>query len=301
MQIENSAQTRVNEIRNTLQKNGFTLDNTSKKEYNFEFTASLKSEKVKVLVYFGKKGIKIILQGNTATGAYKLVDELINGAALFDKNDNDTIEEPEVYIGSDESGKGDFFGPLVTAAVYVDEHSKKELQKIGVRDSKELVDSQIDILAVKIKRILDGSFEVIFISPEKYNELYTKFNNVNKLLNWAHSKAIENLLEKYGAEIVITDQFSKKELDITGKKIHNNVKFLQTPKAERFTAVAAASILARSSFNHWFKDKAAKGLNLPKGASSAVDDYAKMLVKKSGRAVLDDLAKLHFKTLQKVL
>ena len=42
------------------------------------------------------------------------------------------------HIGTDESGKGDFFGPLVIAGVLVDEKNAQHFLNLGIKDSKKL-------------------------------------------------------------------------------------------------------------------------------------------------------------------
>jgi len=262
------------------------------------------TDKIKVQVYFGKKGVKTILQGNKDSELYKKVNNIIFGESLFEETKIE-IKEPENYIGTDESGKGDFFGPLTVAAFYSNDNIKHELISLGVKDSKLLTDSQINFTADKIKKIKNVFYEVVVVSPSKYNELYTKFGNLNLLLNWAHSKAIEVLLEKVVTNTVITDKFSKRELNITSKHNHNSgeadkINFIQTEKGERFIGVAAASILARNAMNLWFEKHKMNGLILPKGASGEVDTKAQKIKNEFGEIKLKEIAKLHFKTLQKI-
>ncbi|OGU54945.1 MAG: ribonuclease HIII [Ignavibacteria bacterium RBG_13_36_8] len=212
-----------------------------------------------------------------------------------------TIDEPVEYIGSDESGKGDIFGPLVTAAVFVNASSKNKLDKFGIRDSKDLSDNLISELASKIKTITGNVFSIVLISPAKYNELYDKFKNLNKILNWSHSKAIETILEKSNCNTVITDKFSNKDLTVTEKATYSRINFIQTPKAEKYTAVAAASILARDSFNKWFNNQKKLGYNLPKGASEKVDETVYDIFNREGIETLRTLTKMHFKTIKKII
>ena len=120
---------------------------------------------------------------------------------LFGFKENE-IDEPFNYIGTDESGKGDFFGPLVVAGVLGDKQSLIELKKIEVKDSKELTDSVINKLAGRIKNLVKGKYEIIAINPAKYNELYSKIGNLNRLLGWAHAKVLENILEKHGKPVL---------------------------------------------------------------------------------------------------
>src|SRR4051812_26502650 len=97
-------------------------------------------------------------------------------------------------IGIDESGKGDYFGPLVIAAVFVDATTQEELSLMQARDSKKISDGRILEMAPDIRMICPHS--IIAIGPERYNGLYTKIRNLNRLLAWGHAKALETLLDK---------------------------------------------------------------------------------------------------------
>ena len=297
--LEEKAKIQIHLISKRCLATGFTISEVIKKDYNFEFNAQNGKEKIKIQVYFGKKGIKTILQGDQNSRTYSTLNSLIvdDPKLVFPES---KIIEPIEYIGTDEVGKGDFFGPLVVAAVFVNENSKKSLHRIGVRDSKDLSDYQILSLAKEIKRIIKENFQIIRISPQKYNELYEQFANLNKLLNWAHSKAIDNLLDNTSCKYVITDKFSKKELDVVSLSKHSDVEFVQETKAEKYVGVAAASILARDNFVNWFETHERKGLKLPKGSSLETERFAKQLFKKIGKEKLNELAKLHFKTFTKI-
>ncbi len=205
-------------------------------------------------------------------------------------------------IGIDESGKGDYFGPLVIAAVFVDATTQGELRLMEVRDSKKLSDGRVLEMAPDIKTICPHS--VIAIGPQKYNELYAKIKNLNRLLAWGHAKALENLLERgITCERAISDQFGDERLILSalqekGKKI----VLEQRTKAESDLAVAAASVLARAEFLLRLKRLSSEvGTTLPKGASPAVELAAKMIIKKHGQERLGSVAKLHFKTTKAVL
>ena len=290
-----------NHIKN-IRKSGLHTSELHKAQYNYQAVIKDLNGNIKLLVYFSKKGNKVVLQGNKELQLYQKVYILIFGERLFD-NDKTSFTEPEIYIGTDESGKGDYFGPLVIAAVYSDPSISKKLKEIGVRDSKELTDQSISIIASKIKKLEGCVFNVIVINPEKYNILYDKMRNLNKLLGWAHAKAIENVLNVKIAPEAISDKFGKE------KYIHNSlqekgkeIKLHQLTKAEKFTAVAAASILARDSFSKWFyRLKKQMNIQLPKGASQKVEEKAKYIKKQLGNEVLGKLVKLHFKTTKKLL
>jgi len=213
--------------------------------------------------------------------------------SLFDESENDG------HIGVDESGKGDFFGPLVIASCYVGPEHLAELD--GVKDSKKLTDPMSIRLAAQIKRVCPHS--VIAIGPAKYNELYEKFRNLNRLLAWGHARAIENALELKPCKLVISDQFAdpaglKRQLFDKGRE----VELRSMVRAESDIAVAAASILARAEFLHRLKKLGDDfGVELPKGASPQVIAAGKRFVAKHGGGELRQVAKLHFKTINSVL
>jgi len=253
------------------------------------------------LIYFGKKGNNTVLQGNKELKFYQQVYNIIFGENLFSIN-TPALIEPESYIGTDESGKGDYFGPLVVAAVFTDPSVSKKLIAIGVKDSKELTEYAISSIAYRIKKLEGCVFNVIVISPEKYNLLYNKMGNLNRMLGWAHAKVLENILDVKNAPEAISDKFGNEKyiqnsLQEKGRKLILH----QVTKAEKYTAVAAASILARDSFNKWFlrANKKLK-IELPKGASMKVENKAKYIVNKYGNKALIKLVKLHFKTTKKL-
>ena len=155
----------------------------------------------------------------------------------------------------------------------------------------------------KLSKIIQESsgieYEIILISPAKYNELYSKIGNLNNLLAWGHAKCIENLCKKKPAcQRALSDQFAKSSvlessLGTKGKKI----LLEQRTKAEEDVAVAAASVLARNHFVDWMdKNSEELGIELPKGASSRVIDAGDQLVKAHGKGILSQIAKTHFKT-----
>lgn len=299
MSIENDAKAKITELINKLNSDGFTLTSPERKNYNFETTVSAGKDSLKILVYFGKKGVKTVLQGNDSSPLFKKINEIINDQQDFGFAEK-PFDEPDEYIGTDESGKGDFFGPLVTAAFFADKPTLTTLAKLGVRDSKELSDHQITKIAAEIRSKFPDNANIVVITPPKYNELYAKFGNLNKLLNWSHSKAIENLIEIKHCTFIITDKFSKQELNISSSAKTRHIEFVQLTKAERFLGVAAASILARDAFNHWFLQQKKNGFDLPKGASAEVENAAAKLLKSFGEEKLHELAKTHFKTLKKI-
>ncbi|MGI5923689.1 MAG: ribonuclease HIII [Lentisphaeria bacterium] len=219
------------------------------------------------------------------------------------------MESPEQFTphaGIDESGKGDYFGPLVIACAYTDEHSAKALLQAGVTDSKNIKsDKKIAVLADIIRRECADRFSVVAIGPEAYNRLYASFGNLNRLLAWGHARALENVLEKVpDCPRAIADQFAASESTVLralgerGKRL----RLEQRPRAEADVAVAAASILARAEFVRRLTQLGADlGMELPKGASAAVLACAKAVAAKGGRDALAKVAKMHFKTTDEAL
>ncbi len=204
-------------------------------------------------------------------------------------------------IGIDESGKGDYFGPLVIAAVYADSTRERELALMKARDSKRMSDGAILELAPDIRQVCPHS--LVAIGPEKYNQLYTKIKNLNRLLAWGHARALENLLEQVDCGLAISDQFGderyvQRALLERGKQI----QLIQRTKAEADLAVAAASILARAEFlTRLARLSSMVGTSLPKGASASVELAGRMVARKHGRDRLAQVAKMHFKTTQAIL
>jgi len=207
------------------------------------------------------------------------------------------VNDPDELIGTDESGKGDYFGPIVIAGVYVNSSIASELRKIGVQDSKKLSDAQIILLAQKIKKICPF-YSVVSIGNEKYNELYEKMKNLNTILGWGHARAIENVLEKVECKDALSDQFGdQKIIESALLKKGKTIRLRQRPKAEENIAVAAASILARNEFILKLEKMSTDyKLTFPKGASSQVIAAAKVFIEKYNKDELEKVAKLHFKT-----
>ena len=237
---------------------------------------------------------KLVLQGK---GAPDLAEELyVRGmiSAGFSP-------KPETRIGVDESGKGDFFGPLVAAGALVAPEIENQLIRLGVRDSKTIAGSSIQAIAAELIKIVPHS--KIVINPARYNQLHLEMKNLNRMLAWAHARAIENLLEKHDAKLAVSDQFGdesylKNALLQKGRQ----VKLVQRHRAEQDLAVAAASILARAEFLKRMDELSEKaGIVLPRGVSDEVIETGKKLVAKFGITGLDEFAKTHFKTTQKLI
>lgn len=200
------------------------------------------------------------------------------------------------HIGIDESGKGDFFGPLCIAGVYATPEEIKKLKVLGVKDSKTLSDDTICKIGQKIK--LGFQHHIVKINPLKYNELYNQFKNLNTLLAWGHATAIEGLAQSTGCHHAIIDQFANENVVITAlnrKKL--KIDLTQRHKGEEDPVVAAASILARLTFLEGLSllEKEC-GFKLPKGASKQTIAAGKKIYEAFGVEGLRKTGKLHFKT-----
>jgi ribonuclease HIII len=208
-------------------------------------------------------------------------------------------------IGVDESGKGDFFGPMCVAGVYVNESVINAWRDAGVRDSKNISsDKKISDLAKLIRETPGCVTTVVPIGNEAYNRLYSKMRSVNTVLAWGHARVIENLMgqrHRMNPPPVraISDQFasSKSVIEKALMSMGKQLELMQRHKAEEDVAVAAASILARDEF---VKRLAALGKDfgvaLPKGAGANVDALAKDLFTQHGATALAKISKMHFRT-----
>ena len=248
---------------------------------------------------------KLVVQGK---GTGEFVDFLLEPQILKEDAFAGMIAESEFFphAGIDESGKGDFFGPLVIACVFVEDRAAAEkLASLGVRDSKAIKsDAKIAQIAQQILPAVNGQAAVVAIGPEAYNRFYDNIRNLNRLLAWGHARTLENLLEKVPAcTSALADKFGDERLIRNalmeqGRKI----ELRQQTKAESDIAVAAASILARAEFVRRMSLLGKEvGMELPKGAGPQVDKVARSLAEQGGRALLSTVAKMHFSTAAKAL
>src|SRR2546425_6958793 len=208
---------------------------------------------------------------------------------------------PAGTIGTDESGKGDYFGPLVVAGVWLPAGGREALAARGVRDSKTLTDGKAERLARAVREAYP--IAVVAIGPERYNALYATMRNLNRLLAWAHARVIENLLERVPTcREAISDQFGDaRVLERALLERGRRIKLVQRPRAESDPAVAAASLLARAEFLARLKALEDRlGMPLPKGAGPPVLAAARAIVARHGAEALGQVAKLHFRSTAQV-
>jgi len=279
-------------LREVLEEDGFDFE---PKDYTL-FAAS--RGKVSVAVY--EKGPKALIQGKDTEDfiRFTLEPKVLGEAKLG----YEELHNPEMFaphIGVDESGKGDFFGPLVVAGVYTDATVTRQLLEAGIQDSKAIKsDTRIRALAEIIRQTPGAAWEVLCMNPRRYNELYEKFANLNRLLAWGHAKIIENMLEKRpGCPRALSDQFANpRELERALQERGRGIVLEQRTKAEADIAVAAASILARERFIDWLRDTGKDlGMKLPRGASLEVQALTKQIRQEKGEAFLREIGKTHFR------
>jgi ribonuclease HIII len=259
----------------------------------------------KVNLVFYESG-KLVIQGK---GTQEFIEFILEPEILKEARlGYEAVLNPELLLprlGVDESGKGDFFGPLCVAGVYVNESVVNAWKDSGIRDSKHIgSDKRISDLAEIIRKTPGCVHNVVTIGNEAYNRLYTKMRSVNTLLAWGHARVIENLMgQKHRMEPppvrAISDQFASKKETVSKAlmSLGRSIELVQKHRAEEDLAVAAASILARDEFvKRLAKLEKQFDRKLPKGASAAVDTAAKEFVEKDGAQNLPKVAKMHFRT-----
>jgi ribonuclease HIII len=285
-------------LRQVLERQGYDFET---KPYAL-FAA--RKGKLNVTVY--EKGPKVLIQGKDTEDFIRFtLEPEVTGVA---KLGYEEILEPdrfEPHFGIDESGKGDFFGPLVIAGVYTDAVIARSLIGAGIMDSKRITSpARIRQLAAAIRATPGCTHAVVSIGPARYNEMHASFKNLNRLLAWGHAQVIATLAAaRPDCPRTLSDQFAQPEvLQRALKEKGLTIQLEQRTKGESDTAVAAASILARERFIDWMdKTSAAGGIKLPLGASDAVVHAARALVARDGPEVLNQVAKIHFKTTKVVL
>lgn len=264
---------------------------------------SAKGEGVVVTLY---NSGKLVVQGGGVTGflaRYTDLDGAPRASAAASKKprsgratDAEILLDPPV-TGSDEAGKGDYFGPLVVAAVRADEGALARLAELKVADSKTLTDPR----ALKLGALLREGFQYAIrrVDPAEYNEVYPTYSGLNPFLADLHAEVLGQLAGE--GENVVVDQFERRGLVRTA--VHEfGVKLTEVPRAERHVAVAAASILARQEFLVGMRELSEElGVDLHKGAGAPVDKVGVRIVREHGEGALRGVAKLHFKNTGKIL
>ena len=258
---------------------------------------------------------KLCVQGSKAEDFVLFqLEPIVLGAASLGYEKELNPELFSAHAGSDESGKGDYFGPLVVCAAYTDEALSEEMTKIGVKDCKQMTDKAVLTVGSQLRRLLGPErYSVVKLGNAAYNRLYAKMRNINRMLAWAHGTAIEELLTKVPTcGRVVVDQFAPTEATILRalKPLGKKATVEQRHKAESDIAVAAASVIAREIFirscldmgKECFGENPAEDEKIPLGSSDPrVRKLAEEMVLRHGPVWLMNHAKVHFQTTDKVL
>ena len=278
------------QLREDLIDQGFTLTTPA---YTF---FSAKKKGISCTLYTSGK---LLIQGKEMDGfiRFYIEPQILQAFTYSNPEPTDTSER----IGVDEAGKGDFFGPLCIAAVYADTEKIQALLALGIRDSKTLSDPAVIALSSKIKAICPHA--LVILKPKTYNQLYARFQNLNRLLAWGHATAIAELVQKTHCKQVIIDQFAHERVILDAiKQKKLDLELTQRHRAESDLVVAASSILARDAFlQGLYNLRLFYKIQLPKGASQEVIRIGKAFCVKYSSSLLEEVAKLHFKTLQEIL
>lgn len=272
--------------------------------YGYQYTVKLAEAKLTLNIYNGKKGLNVVYSGDSALAeraAALLEGRKAQAAAPV------TFVTDGLWAGSDESGKGDFFGSLVVAAVVVDNTTADRLRAAGVKDCKLLTDKKI----LELEDIIKASvvdYSVLELKPRVYNLRYEQVaaqgGKLNQLLGYGHVAALSKVLEKHeDCHSALIDQFTTSMVNIRAlKQRFPQCDVRQQPKAESNLAVAAASVLARAQFLHTMAALAAEAgvQELPKGGGAQATACARELAAKYGKEALRNYVKLHFANYQRV-
>jgi ribonuclease HIII len=304
-------QTNIDAMRNLVQDKGWTI--LDEKEIQSGYQLLVTDGITRIPVFFFHSG-KVLIQGKPGELQSQLKTRWYSSEAPSAKptTQSSLLDTPldlsttsftgRARIGLDESGKGDYFGPLVIAAVFVDEQTEDRLITLGVRDSKLLSDNRMLAMAEQIKALCPHF--VVPIEPDRYNDLYAKVKNLNRLLAWGHAWTLESLLEKVSCDLAIVDKFGDESyLRNVLKERGQQITVIQQTHAEDDIAVAAASVLARARFVQDMEQLSRKvGKILPKGASDpSIVVIGRDLVAEHGKDILNKIAKQHFKTTEAIL
>ncbi len=298
--------------------------------------ALLEINRAGIMVYLKQMipyGTQLLLEGQGENGLITIYYSRKKGFSFVDNSGNDTskkaivllrensIDIPGItkekidpretamkrWIGTDESGKGDFFGPLVIAGFYITREIEKDIIHLGVTDSKKLSSRQVKSIADSLHKNYAKHISIVAPSNRKYNELYEKFKNLNRFLAWGHARVIENLIDVWGSEKddtpdgAVSDQFGNETYIRNALSSMKHFNLIQRPRAESNTAVAAASILARDTFEKKIDSLQERyTIKLPFGAGPQVVSAAKKFTQRYGKERIAEIAKVHFKTIRQI-
>ena len=286
------------------------VDEETKQKMIAYYKDKLRDKKIPYAIFQAQEEDTVITLYESGKAMFQGISADVDASmwAMLQDKKEETNNEEDLYhitsIGSDEVGTGDYFGPVVVCAAYVNIEDIKFLEELKVKDSKQITDDYIRKIAPTIAKKID--YELLVLSNKEYNEKYKTIKNINKIKAIMHNKVLYTLHQRHSdCNKIIIDEFAKENSYFNYLKEVTNVErnLIFTPKAEnKNMAVATAAILARFSFLE-IMDKLSDKYHEPllKGASSEVDKQAERLIEKYGKEVLDDIAKLHFINTERIL
>jgi len=282
----------------------FDIIPVSQKEINYglQILFSQNKEKIPVNIYYSpKKGISIIVGGSELSPLKKKIKNILG----IESNPEIEKHTWKRWVGTDESGKGDFFGPLVVCGFLIKRSEIEDFEKLKIRDSKLMKEDEIIKTGRYLLEHYSSRIESIQLNPNKYNELYDKFTSqgkkLNELLAWMHARVIINLQKKHKIEGFVIDRFTADKVLKDSLKDMKEIRFHNIIKAESDFAVAAASIVARFKFIVALRNLTKRyNIEFPKGANNFVISTAKKFVERFGKNRLSSVSKIHFNTYSKI-
>lgn len=286
------------DIINKLAGHHFVLQNSKIINYGIQLDFINNEKKIKLTLYYNSKNqFKYVLNKIEPYDLKNQIISIINGNVLFSLADEKT--EYNLWAGSDESGKGDYFGPLTVVAFACNKSSAEKLQKMGVQDSKKMKDEQIVNIAKKVFVDFKGYYNYFILMPEQYNKLYEKFTlsgqKLNEMLAWLHSRVLGDLYQKHKFECAVIDKFANEKVISRYVSKSCDCKLDIRPYAEEDIAVATASVLARYLFISKMEELSKQfNIKILKGASTKVKQLRNDIISNDAN-ILPFIAKMHFK------
>jgi ribonuclease HIII len=288
-----------NDLRRVLEELGVTVVGHREIDYATQYCLQLGPESVRLSVYTTGK---VVVQGKN-TGLKDLLAGRIGarvGANALGSGSRPTFDGTP-RVGIDEAGKGDYFGPLVVAGVRITgKRVAKELQELGVRDSKMLgVAAARPMADLILEAVGPQNVRVVTLSPREYEARRSRAGNVNKLLDQLDAEIIGEL--KYEVELVVVDQYATAARERLQPFVPEGVRLEVRERAEDDLAVAAASVVARARFLEEMENLSARvGFELSKGATHVLD-AGRRVFRERGRAGLEEVAKTSFRITEQIV
>ncbi len=292
----------VADLIETAAGNDLILDDEKDINYGIKLIFRRQNDQIPINVYCNKKGqISTVVTAKKVNPLYSTIYSILADVIYSSQLKHGWT----TWIGTDESGKGDLFGPLVACGFLTDKRINPKLMELSVRDSKKIATDKIHEIAEKLLKNYRNRIEIIVLEPAKYNELYEKFLKQNKKLNellaWMHARIILNMNKKRKFDGAIVDKFAPVSVLQKSIKDLRNLSVLAFEKGEIDPAVAAASIIARHFFLMGLENLSDKyKIRLPRGSGKEADKILEDYINKYGSSTLNKIAKLNFKNVKKV-